>query len=161
MNKLSVRVPPNDGESLPGFLLRLAKVNGFTHARQLLNACEIRNVPSWPRLGNKSTGKLMFSLAEVLSLPVETMCSVFNTDHNLFLHEQERYIRNIDNKRFQCCPDCMQESGYHKAHWNNLFSTYCPRHKRALIDSCPACDRSFNGSITNSKDVCVVSSMRI
>jgi len=143
MNKLSVRVPPHGGESLPGFLLRLAKVNGLTHARQLLNTCEIRNVPSWPRLGNKSTGKLMFSLAEVLSLPVETMCSVFNTDHNLSLHDPERYIRNTDNKRFQCCPGCMQEAGYHKAHWNNLFSTFCHRHKRALIDSCPACERSF------------------
>ncbi|WP_416308563.1 TniQ family protein [Neptunicella sp. SCSIO 80796] len=144
MNGLTVTPLPHLDESLLGYLLRLAKMNGLQTVKELINLCEIRNIPAFPRTSAKSYARLLNGLSDATDIPVERLCNAFNTDHNASLFRSERYIRHIDVKSFQCCPLCMSENRYHRGAWNNVFSTYCNQHATLLIDSCPNCKHPYS-----------------
>ena len=41
------------------------------------------------------------------------------------------------------CPECLRESLHHRAVWDLSFSTWCLKHRRRLVSSCPACGRKL------------------
>ena len=45
--------------------------------------------------------------------------------------------------RRRVCPDCLRESLYQRAAWDLSFSTWCLKHRRRLISSCPTCERTL------------------
>ncbi|MBB5235396.1 hypothetical protein HNQ09_002850 [Deinococcus budaensis] len=50
--------------------------------------------------------------------------------------------RRVHAFGMQCCPDCLAEDEmpYYRRAWRLAFMTVCPRHKRLLLDQCPACE---------------------
>ena len=39
------------------------------------------------------------------------------------------------------CPACLTEAAYHRAIWDFIFTSACPIHSRALLDTCRSCGK--------------------
>ncbi len=52
--------------------------------------------------------------------------------------------RSAPASRGQYCPDCLagDKIPYFRRYWRLSFFTFCPRHRRLLLEGCPRCGRS-------------------
>lgn len=108
-------------ESLPGFLCRLARINGLPGRvviAQFRSKCVADNQlramlatvhPAWSEMAR-----------EMLSPSTRPMP-----------------VWNLRRRRF--CSKCLAESAYWRGTWDLSLATVCSRHKTALRDTCPHC----------------------
>lgn len=132
-----LRLDPKPGESLHGFIRRLAE----------LELCTFRQMRGW--LGLRATnGRRRLSgnlprAAELCGLPVERL------DRMGFEEQGRTWIAGISmparwamRERIRFCPACLAADAYHRSIWELGCIDVCPVHRTKLVDHCPdeACD---------------------
>lgn len=86
----------------------------------------------------------------VFNLPVEDVARLCVADSSVLTHAspvleggwihllgQRFRKRDVSANHRRWCPHCLRETGAHHAWWDVGFVTTCPRHRCALVDSCP------------------------
>jgi hypothetical protein len=137
------------GESLPGFLLRLAEANDYAGIREMLMV-----------VGIQAPGHLSRLITQVKlsgeSLEVLGAMAVGNTSHLLpYLVEpigdEALLVQGcrVDNDAYlhehaQICPVCLAQDGFALEEWELAVVTACSRHKVLLRDRCHACNQPID-----------------
>lgn len=137
----SLGADPIQGESLPGFVMRLAqrvrkqdagRLAGMVGLRQpgsAVASCDLSDLAR--RAGTQVSG-----LAAIAYRPAARL------GHNMFLGG----VINrefIDLSRRRACPRCLRESMHHRAAWDFTLITACSDHLVRLMDRCPKCRRQL------------------
>ena len=164
--RLLRRSPLLPGESLSSLLARLARLNYYDpptiiewlcqrgleiHGRESLALpVHARMFERIAKLTQIDPAELYAAtphrFAEVLRAP-ETETQSLELPSDMIM---PRLARGIASKQIQptCrakfCPDCLQESPYHRLIWAHVMSAACLKHKRLLANQCPICHRSVN-----------------
>lgn len=127
------------GESLLGFLLRVAEANHVPNPLALarlaaVHASTIEAVASAP--GSLAELEILTGQAEG-ELEKRTYRSV-GKKRALFVGKTlPKEMISVHQRRV--CPECLVESRHQKAVWDLSISTICVKHHRLLLTACPAC----------------------
>lgn len=140
MMLLPVRPMPVKGESVPGYLLRLAIDNGWDSLSQFLAAYKIKS----SKHIDLHNSHLIDAISELLG---HTRSSI----EDPCLPATFRALKRDENRNFHVlalaephvCPLCMKESNSHKTEWQYLPFTHCIKHEAELISKCPHCATEF------------------
>jgi len=129
---------PYSGESLAGFIVRLAERLCWRDAAALAAAAGL----TFP--GCSVSRADLTSLAELSQVPVNVLSEmsyhpVERQEHRRFLGGQVHREFLIRHRRF--CPHCLGESAYHRAEWDFALLATCPRHAVHILAECPKCQR--------------------
>lgn len=140
---LPLRIEPLLGESLLGFLFRLAERNGHSSPFCVLAhaGLSIRSVEPVSRLSS------IEALSCASGASVETLRSMS------YAAEPKRkgwhfLGRELGGDQFllhsrRACPVCVAQSPHHRAIWDLAVVTACPHHRVPLISACQSCGRRF------------------
>lgn len=137
-------LPLAQGESLPGYVLRLAEANGYSGIRDLLSVlperctrpvgAEIRNLRAdkarLENLGRLAVGDDKHCLRFFAQAAGEHAAIVQGNriDHDAWLEPAA-----------QLCPLCLEESTVIPEEWDLGCVTACERHRVQLLDTCTVC----------------------
>ena len=129
-----------DGESGHGYALRMACGNGLnglgrvkqllgrTHAFAVLTSDDAPSLAQW---FGASVPRLALALEQLPN---------GRREHGVVFAGQvfgRKYFLNRCYPRV--CPDCLRDFGYCRLAWEFSLVVACARHRRLLIDRCPAC----------------------
>lgn len=132
--RLPLRLAPRPGESLAGFVMRLAARNLFSSASWITDvagiafpslqthACDLRNLSSITGVDEEAL-RGMTSWRETDDMVL--FPGGLLVPHRLFPLERRRF-----------CPLCMKESPYHRAIWDVKPLDVCPLHGVKLESAC-------------------------
>lgn len=133
---LAVRPPPWAGEAAIGYLVRVARANGFVSPRQLWQAVRGANpcTSAFDGLLNMVGG-----FPEYRALLAGPIPTYWNSKPLL-----ERGLTGTDYNHsvMRWCADCLEESPYLRATWGVKLLCACVKHRRMLSDHCPNCGRT-------------------
>lgn len=132
---LGISAAPFDDESLPGFVMRVARSLRFRSADRLAAITGLRqpgSAVSGTNLGRlaERTGSRPCDLERIAYRPAERFA------HHAFLGGAV-HRELIDIGRRRLCPRCIEEVPYHRASWDLALLTACPEHGVRLVDVCP------------------------
>lgn len=121
---LPYRPDPFEGESWPGYLLRLANSNG------------LRGLVSIASLLNMTTERLL--RANILEVG-----NWLNLTEPLGAEPGGNAYRGHLNMRTRVCPDCLKEdrTPFLRAAWDSPIKLHCDNHRKLLLDTCPVCSQ--------------------
>lgn len=122
---LPVRPRPIDGEATLGFLMRVARANGYETLRQLAN----------------SFGSFE-GISQALGLLGEERQTLFGPNPNFWGRSErsdELNDSDFNHSQLRWCVLCLQESAYIRGPWLLKISCVCSRHAVVLHDRCPCC----------------------
>jgi biotin operon repressor len=124
-NQLSLKT----GESLEGYLLRLANHNGMLGIYELLG-------PIPGITARTSLFSMVDHISEISGQKTSDLAKIRELEqgHRTLIHE-----RHYRMKTTPVCPICLKEHGYAKLAWQHTFSTACPEHGIRLVDTCDEC----------------------
>ena len=149
--ELLLTAKPQPDETLMGFILRVAELNGYETPAWVIEVWglrynEIARNCSWV-FGQKSDFTRLTYLTGVEASELRTLgypparLGGADTMHLFFTSPiSKRFIRSTHNK---LCPECLRESNYCRKVWDLAGVTVCPLHKILLLDECPNCDRQI------------------
>ena len=153
------RSPLLPGESLPSFLIRLAKLNYYdppsimeglclTYWNGRDQAARPLSVETFERM-TVLTGTDPLALyaatvhrfAPILTSPNRPTESLKLSEDAvapcLVMTNLSQHLRPDSAAQF--CPDCLQSAPYHRLAWMPVAVSACLKHQRVLIDQCPRC----------------------
>ena len=140
----SVGADPKPDESLPGFVLRMARRMRFPKAERLAGRVGLRQPGSaftaadlGPLVGLIGTDR---ALVEAIAYR-----PLARTAHHRILGASI-HREFIDVSRRQLCPLCLVASLHHRARWDLALATACADHGVRLVGSCPRCKRRLGWS---------------
>lgn len=132
--------PPLHGESLVGFLRRLANLNAFSHVAEFYS--HIGLPYGRPMLED------LPGLAETLGVDEASLCAIAPRTQPCDPALEWRFQRSqID----PVCPSCMAEGKPWRQHWRHSFVSACDVHKILLLDQCPRCKTTFSTTVGGLK----------
>lgn len=114
----------HEDESPVGYLIRVAEANGYKRVQWLFRA----DGEPFSYLPKKLLDVLVQSEWTGFSKIKDKVFEICNVDS-----------KSLSGVRYRYCQECLKEEGYHRAHWYLTTSVVCTKHKRWLIDECPAC----------------------
>lgn len=137
--RLVIAGPIQDDESLPGYVIRLAEVNGLSSDTLLKRAGLSQNfqfrcddLSGLAQLSGSDVGML-----EAASFaPIDDKAQTFNGQRLARAH--------LLTDGARVCPDCISELGYAKRLWHLRAYAACHIHRRALLDRCGKCERRIS-----------------
>lgn len=137
--RLAVRFAPEAGESLRGYLLRLAEANGYPGLSWLAQKVwRSQHVGSLGPQEAAALGALVDlgpGIADTLG-PAATKGGWVGSDAN------QKAPRNLVNRtQPKVCPACLAERKVLRAVWEIRFWLVCPTHGCGMLDACPRCRR--------------------
>lgn len=157
--RLLRRSPLFAGESLPSFLIRLAKLNYYDPPSILEGLCLThwgsREPASYPlsvqvfeRMATLTGTDPLTLYSATVHRFAPTLASPSRLTESFKLSEDavvpclvmtnlSRHLRPESAAQF--CPDCLRESVYHRLAWMPVAVSACLRHQRILVDQCPHC----------------------
>lgn len=136
---------PKSGESVLGFLLRAAELNGYKSINQLfsiahMSANESRSArPSLKKLApifGKSEDALV---AAGLDAPNEG-----GTGRHLNLAGHVIPSFHMKSKHAGVCPECVKGKGYIESFFELKYALGCPSHGIRVLEFCPECNKKVN-----------------
>ncbi|WP_160063695.1 TniQ family protein [Psychromonas sp. L1A2] len=133
MSKFLIRSKPYKEESLQQYLLRIAKVNGYTI--KALNSFIIKKTGfSYRQINAKGRESLKQQLFTMTG-HIEVM--------ELFDHRQwsKEFKLIFDSVRLKICPQCLGEYRHCFSEWHYLHNLVCMQHKVFLVEQCNKCQR--------------------
>lgn len=136
MRLLPVRPRPREGESLPGYAVRLARANGWTSSGAFLRALGLPNRAFEPARERECIETLHGYTAHRELLEVHRFLPFGS---RAFTRDELRTFRNLYFAEPRVCPSCVADSGTHQASWQYLPLTHCLRHHQPLLNACPRC----------------------
>ncbi|WP_225892941.1 MULTISPECIES: TniQ family protein [unclassified Methylomonas] len=122
---LPVRPRPINGEATLGFLMRVARANGYESLRQLGNT--FRNFEG---------------LCQALGLSAEERQALFGPHPSFWGPSAlSNGLTAIDfnHSQMRWCPLCLRESAHLRGPWLLKISCICNRHSIRLHERCPSC----------------------
>lgn len=132
-------VIPCIGESLPGFLYRLAEENGWARAAWARQDVGLHsNQTDWDDVHFNRLAVRSGQSEEVLramDCPAQPRSDVVRFKG----HPIDK--RMLDRMSMRYCPVCLADHGYHQSIWFLRFVTICPVHKCRIVDRCHACNQ--------------------
>lgn len=137
--RLVLGTDPRPGESLPGFLIRLAGRVGIPGAVWLASLAGLRQ-PGCATAGSDLLP--LAGLSDVRLAELESMA--YGPTGRLAHHrfgEGTLHREMIDLSRRRSCPRCLSTHDHHRADWDMALLTACPAHSERLIAACPGCGR--------------------
>ncbi|MET4163849.1 hypothetical protein ABIE61_003715 [Marinobacterium sp. MBR-111] len=141
---LPVRPYPEQGESLPGYLLRIAESNGWPSINSLVSAIGIPSRIVWARLSCTDFEQTLLKLAVWLERSPDELRRHFaqQVNHPL-LFDSSRHIQDLRVETVRVCPQCMQEQAVLRFEWSLLLYHLCTKHGTELLQACPCCGEQF------------------
>jgi hypothetical protein len=143
---LLVRHPlPYSTESLMGYILRLAQVNGYDTPWSLLSFAGMRQCEA------RTAGMRVSKLASITNHAEDDFKPIVYSNHRnpriccLLQHPIPTTYLRLTKPAF--CPFCVEEKGFIEAHWDLAFMTGCPVHRIALLTECPKCQRPLRSDL--------------
>lgn len=143
-----VRPRPEIGESLPGFLLRLANRNGIS-LRHLFDDLGFNDRTPARATDFFTEKRSLEQVEDALLLPrgglMDLMYPVLarskNTHHPLGIDYLGRNIpHGLIHRDFSpFCPRCLEAEPYFQQEWEFLLNVNCEKHHCELVDTCPNC----------------------
>lgn len=134
---LSTKLHPD--ESLPGFIIRLAKRSRAVFADRLAARAGLRQP------GAATSAADLSRLARMAGVDVERLDRVAYRPTGRLAHHRfiggELHREFIDISSRRACPLCLRDSAHHRAAWDFALLTACPTHGSRLLARCPACPR--------------------
>jgi DNA-directed RNA polymerase subunit RPC12/RpoP len=133
---LLIQPRAEDGESWPGYLLRIAEQNHMTHAlesfAQRLGIIPQALVASQPEVVMGTLGIRHFE-------QTHGVLTRSGSGRNLMRESGRTFLSRV-------CPLCLNEMWprYIKASWERAFEFTCDRHQLLLVDRCPKCGRAIS-----------------
>lgn len=120
------------GESWPGYLLRLAKANGFSGIKSIAQILKLTNYQLIA-----SSPFTALSLLDVNCTTLKEINCAFAPPGCKYI-ELGTYGRSIHAR---ICPKCLTEDAipYCRSAWDLALQVYCSIHRCVLIDECPQC----------------------
>src|SRR5579859_240322 len=137
---------PHPGESLPGFLVRLAHRMRINDVRKLAGELGVRQPVIAP------SEAVLNRLAQLAS------CSPSDLSQLAYQPAERALVRypgssispaflSLMPRRY--CPKCLAEAAWHRAAWDFALLTCCPKHGILLQAHCSFCDRPVGWSAPN------------
>lgn len=125
--KLAYRPDPCDGESWPGYLLRLANHNGLRGLRSIATLLQMTE----ERLLRAD----IYDIGDRLRLP-------YPEDGG----EDGRAYRGHLKMRTRVCPECLSSDKipFIRSAWDSPLKLHCELHRKLLVDTCPVCFRHLS-----------------
>ncbi len=140
--RLPIRTPPLLGESLRGYLIRSATMNGLAGINGLTTSVVGRPIATFtPRLAIKLADYCRCDVPEFFQLSgieyrdINGACLWQIGGHSI---TKGHFIRSTHQP---LCPLCLQESPYLRNSWEVSLYTACSHHQSWLLDKCPQCSR--------------------
>lgn len=136
------QIHPIEGESLYGFVQRVANFYGWSKLGAFLDVIGVSNIHqiNW------------FVLSPVTERIIDNLAKSMQLDSNQVnqqLYPKEVYSMLDLNKRFygshavrtiRICPLCVSEGSSHKLHWQHVANGFCENHQCELIRECQHCN---------------------
>lgn len=145
--RLTVTCMPYPDESLPGFLMRLAK------QARLPNAAYLAKVAGLATPSAAYSDADFSPLAELVGVGVEILEAI---SYRPTGHKAHHCFRNgvvhrkqLDTFRRRACTACLSEEAYHQARWDLALSGCCSKHGLRLVSSCWECDTKLGWQSSN------------
>lgn len=142
VSSVIVRKNPESGESLAGYLIRIAEANGYPGTRWLGEAIGF----STDHRSIASLGGFLEPLSLLLGQPQEILeimsfrAGVTSNASDLLMPPGYRIQRyEIDLRRPKVCADCLKQYGHDQIYWSLYAIQFCPEHGTALTEECGAC----------------------
>ncbi|WP_428830973.1 TniQ family protein [Brevibacterium picturae] len=145
---------PTPGESLDGYLERLATVNGYDRAdlARLLGASPTNPLGAIPidisrTMRDRVIALTGLSAAQITAMTVRGLgqgspYKLATVDAGNPRTLQSARARGwFPPKGSPICPKCLTETGMWQLLWRIPFCTICPIHETYLISKCPSCRR--------------------
>jgi hypothetical protein len=147
VRRLSLGADPLDGESLPGFVMRVSGRMRFRNADRLAGMAGLKQPGSAVTavdLGplGKLVGTSPVSLVAAAYRPTE------RPGHHRFLGGAvRREFLRLGHRR--ACPLCLAGSVHHRASWDFALATACPEHGVRLVERCHRCGRKPGWTVSD------------
>lgn len=140
------------GESLPGYLLRVAESNSYQGIRDLLRQATIKSTrqtrvqvlklyadeAGLAHLGRMTVGDPQH-LTRFAAQPLSDVTA--NTPGEALYMQQRRVdIDALLPLRAAVCPRCLLDYGYAREEWDLAPVTVCVEHESLLVDQCTSCN---------------------
>jgi DNA-binding transcriptional MerR regulator len=122
---LPVRPRPIQGEATIGFLMRVAKANGYERLRPLQKAV-----------------KTFDGLCQALSLSMTERNALFGPCSSYWGRSELSKgltVADFNHSLIRWCPLCLRESSYLRGQWMLKISCVCSQHSVWLHDRCSGC----------------------
>lgn len=141
-----LRTPvPQPGESLMGYILRLAEANYYESPKWILDLAglkmdNLRN--GWRKLCDDRVDFTLFkqitrlSEEEVNEMKHEI---ISDSDYEQCDAQWDVPINSLRFDRPMVCPGCLRENPYCRKFWDLPVVTVCPQHHSLLLNICPDC----------------------
>lgn len=152
VSRLPQILPPRRGESVHGFVRRLAEINGITLSAIMKLAAigRIRPVSDdqvWQNLAD-AAGTTVDAFARMRRLPAAVLTAPGAVTFMGHALRPSHLVR--DDMRV--CPECIRTGGTLREVWSVSQITCCPQHGCQLVDTCDACDRRLNFHHAGAED---------
>lgn len=145
-------LPPRRGESVHGFVRRLAEINGIT-----LSA--VMKLAGIGRLRPVSDEMQWQNLADAAGATVDTFDRMRHRPAGIvtapgavtFMGHALR-ISHLVRDEMRVCPECIRTGGTLREVWSVAQITCCPQHGCELVDACDDCGRHLNFHHAGAED---------
>ncbi|MDN3653431.1 TniQ family protein [Thalassotalea ponticola] len=138
-NHPPIRPRPQAGESVQGYVLRIAACNGFFDSKIIFQMLDLNPSETVYDVKRDRFPQFASRLAVALQLAPEDLKNHFDTTHALDKNDSTCVVK-ISSKKLKLCSVCIDEKdGYVKHEWQHGHITHCNEHQVMLIDSCPSC----------------------
>ncbi|WP_300396708.1 TniQ family protein [uncultured Sphingobium sp.] len=152
MARLPQVLPPRRGESVHGYVRRLAEINGIT-----LSA--VMKLAEVGRIKPASDEKVWEKLAEAAAIDLDALEKMRRLPANVpgapgavtFMGHAVR-PSHLTRDDMRVCPQCVRSGGTLREVWSVSQITCCPQHECLLVDSCDACGRKLKFHNAGSED---------
>jgi hypothetical protein len=131
-------------ESLISFIYRLARRRRVLSPQKLAAECGFDRLTNQPRpewlARLADLAGCAYSQLEALTYgPPDDLMNANFRGRTL----NPRVLRRRGGADRRVCPQCLEESEYHRAIWDPVFVSICPVHLKELVDACDNCGREL------------------
>jgi len=139
MEKLLCRPVPCRYEALQQYILRLARVNGYSISAITTLIRKVGNVPlhSYNKQYRTALSDAVVKLTGHLDVTQLYDPHLLHADHK----------KTFDFKRVKICSLCLRENGIFNFNWYYRHQLFCDKHQTLLIDHCFSCSTPFTEKI--------------
>lgn len=143
MKKLLLVSNPQDDESLPGYLLRLAHINGYESVNwiySLIGISKKRVVKITPDKESLIKLEYLTGIKEDFLWRISYYGDFIHYDKSI---KDECLMNGINSKLDKICPLCFKDNPYQRKVWNYSINMVCPKHNIVLISHCSKCGKGI------------------
>lgn len=138
---LLIRPLPINGESIRGYLLRVADSNGFIGLRSLFEQVNIDTPENEIEVVAAFLGRSKNDLKRLAGIVPKADASRGGLQHAMGLP-----IRFWNTSYSRFCPVCLRKSNIWQAQWELALVVACPIHRLRLADQCQKCHKVIRWS---------------